>query len=147
MTLPAACQIPPVVREVARQVEALGGALRELSLALHARPELKFAEHFAADRLCALLGTHGFDVQPGAGGLETAFVARHNGSGAGPTIAVLCEYDALPGISQQAQPTRELEQQDQQQRQDEVELLLHRQRPGVPQRRAEVILEVQQVGK
>jgi amidohydrolase len=98
MTLPAACQVPPVVREVARQVEALGGELRELSLALHARPELKFAEHFAAERLGMLLTRHGFWVQPGAGGLETAFVARHGASRPGPTIAVLCEYDALPGI-------------------------------------------------
>jgi amidohydrolase len=32
------------------------------------------------------------------GGLETAFVARHEGHGDGPTVAILMEYDALPGL-------------------------------------------------
>ena len=47
----------------------------------------------------------GFKVERGVAGLPTAFVASY-GSGK-PVIAILGEYDALPGISQKAQPTKE----------------------------------------
>ncbi|HEX6084177.1 MAG TPA: amidohydrolase [Thermoanaerobaculia bacterium] len=47
----------------------------------------------------------GFRVTRGAGGLPTAFVAEF-GSGK-PVIGIMGEYDALPGISQKAQPTKE----------------------------------------
>jgi aminobenzoyl-glutamate utilization protein B len=47
----------------------------------------------------------GFQVERGVGGLPTAFVASY-GEGK-PVIAILGEYDALPGISQKAQPTKE----------------------------------------
>src|SRR5262249_22747222 len=42
------------------------------------------------------LAGQGYDVEPGAFGLETAFAARL-GTGK-PRVAILCEYDALPGI-------------------------------------------------
>ena len=73
------------------------GALLDASHRIHAHPELGFAEHHAHDVLTALLEEAGLRVTRGAFGLETAFEARA-GSGSGPTIAVLCEYDALPGI-------------------------------------------------
>jgi aminobenzoyl-glutamate utilization protein B len=46
----------------------------------------------------------GFRVTRGVAGLPTAFVAEF-GQGS-PVIGILGEYDALPGISQKAQPTR-----------------------------------------
>ena len=45
-----------------------------------------------------MLKSHGFIIEKGIGGLETAFRAEYNGKGKGPTIAYLAEYDALPGI-------------------------------------------------
>jgi amidohydrolase len=69
--------------------------LWDVALALHGDPETAFAEHRAADRLCAELT--GFDVERGIAGMPTAFVARH-GTGTGPTVALLLEYDALPGL-------------------------------------------------
>jgi aminobenzoyl-glutamate utilization protein B len=48
---------------------------------------------------------HGFTVERGVAGLPTAFIASY-GSGH-PIIGILGEYDALPGISQRAQPTPE----------------------------------------
>ncbi len=74
----------------------LDDRLWEVALALHAEPELAFAEHRAAERLCAELAADGFAVERGVAGLETAFVAR-SGSG-GPCVALLLEYDALPGL-------------------------------------------------
>jgi aminobenzoyl-glutamate utilization protein B len=49
--------------------------------------------------------SQGFKVERGVAGLPTAFVASY-GEGK-PVIAILGEYDALPGISQKAQPTKE----------------------------------------
>lgn len=77
-------------------VDAERDALLELSARIHAHPELCYTEHRAAGWLADYLENRGFAVQRGAYGLATAFAARL-GSGR-PRVAVLCEYDALPGI-------------------------------------------------
>lgn len=46
----------------------------------------------------------GFQVEAGVAGIPTAFVATY-GSGK-PVIAILAEYDALPGLAQQANPEK-----------------------------------------
>ncbi|XVQ06364.1 M20 family metallopeptidase [Spirillospora sp. CA-255316] len=63
---------------------------------IFAHPETAFEEVRAARTLSSWLADEGFAVEPGAGGLPTAFTARF-GRGE-PTVAVLLEYDALPGI-------------------------------------------------
>jgi aminobenzoyl-glutamate utilization protein B len=59
-------------------------------------------------RSAALLAAHaekqGFHVERGVAGMPTAFVASY-GQGR-PVVAVLGEYDALPGLSQMAVPER-----------------------------------------
>ncbi|MGI8983049.1 MAG: amidohydrolase [Acidimicrobiales bacterium] len=74
------------------EVDRRADLLLEVSHRIHGHPELLFAETFAADVLASALGT-----EAGAYGLDTAFEKRI-GSGAGPAVAVICEYDALPGI-------------------------------------------------
>src|SRR5690606_23379878 len=61
-----------------------------------ARPELRYEERFAHDLLAGVLEREGLAVNRSARGVETAFEAAAGASG--PTVAVLCEYDALPGI-------------------------------------------------
>ena len=78
--------------EVDRRAEMLVETSREI----HSHPELNYDEHFAHQLLTDILVAEGFEVERGACDLETAFVARAGSTG--PTIAVLCEYDALPGI-------------------------------------------------
>ena len=78
------------------RVDAERAALVELSARIHAHPELCFEEERAAGWLCDYLESRGLAVERGAYGLKTAFAARA-GSGE-PRVAVLCEYDALPGI-------------------------------------------------
>lgn len=73
-------------------------AMDRLSLAIHGRPEIRFEERFAAAELTRWLAGAGFAVGSPVGGLDTAFVARHRGERPGPTVAVLLEYDALPGL-------------------------------------------------
>jgi amidohydrolase len=78
------------------EVEARADVLLDASHQIHARPELNYEEHFAHDLLSDLLEAEGIEVERGAYGLPTAFRATVGSTG--PTIAVLCEYDALPGI-------------------------------------------------
>ncbi|MBP0650209.1 amidohydrolase, partial [Mycobacterium tuberculosis] len=63
-------------------------------------PELNYTEVAACAEHQAMLEAEGFKVTPGFAGLPTA-VMGEAGEG-GPVIAILGEYDALPGLSQQA---------------------------------------------
>jgi amidohydrolase len=84
-------------QRVAHAVERLGDQLTALSQDIHAHPELAFEEIHAADRLGRFLAAQGFRVEPGVGGVPTAFRASLE-IGRGPTVGILCEYDALPGL-------------------------------------------------
>src|ERR1700712_3067281 len=77
-------------------VDEHAAVLVEASHSIHAHPELGFEEHHAHRVLTQILEDAGVSVERGAYGLPTAFAARAGTTG--PTIAVLCEYDALPGI-------------------------------------------------
>jgi len=84
-------------KDVSAAVEGMREELLALSHAIHAEPELALEEHKAAARLTASVEAHGLPVQRGAFGLETAYVSEF-GRDDGPNIAILSEYDALPGI-------------------------------------------------
>ena len=70
--------------------------LLTLSKEIHADPELAYKEDRAALRIRTLLERRGHSVEIGTGGLATAFRAR--AGPAGPTVALLAEYDALKGV-------------------------------------------------
>lgn len=83
-------------RAVEAEITRRRPELEAIAQALYDRPELGFEEHATADLLTAHLRDAGFDVRRPAYGLDTAFAATV-GTG-GPHVAVLAEYDALPGI-------------------------------------------------
>ncbi len=83
--------------DVCRAVDSLRAELLRLSHEIHANPELAFEERHAAALLVDALREAGLDVDAPAYGLETAFAAEFGG-GDGSCVAVLAEYDALPGI-------------------------------------------------
>jgi amidohydrolase len=88
---------PEDVRELVADAAAeLGDELVALSRDVHAHPEEAFGEHRSVRAVADLLERHGVGSEVGVGGLETSLVARAGGDG--PHIAVLAEYDALPGI-------------------------------------------------
>jgi aminobenzoyl-glutamate utilization protein B len=66
--------------------------------------ETAFEETKSAEILASYAEKNGFTVERGVAGMPTAFVATY-GSGS-PVISVLGEFDALPGISQKATPTK-----------------------------------------
>ena len=71
-----------------------------LSDEIFAFAETGFEERRSAAALAAALESEGFSIRHGIAGMETAFEASY-GSG-GMVIAILGEYDALPGLSQVA---------------------------------------------
>lgn len=87
-----------VKEKVAAAVDRLADDLEQLSHRIHDHPELAFKEEQAHAWLTEFLETHGARVERGVGGLPTAFRATIAGTAAGPTIAIMAEYDALPGI-------------------------------------------------
>ena len=84
-------------QRITESVERLGDELTVLSHRIHAHPELAFEETRACGWLVDFLGRQGFRVEAGVGGVSTAFRASFE-TGAGPTLAILCEYDALPEV-------------------------------------------------
>ena len=85
--------------QLGRDVEALRDELYAISDFLYQHPEIGFQEYQACKYLSGFLKDRGFDVHQGIGGLETAFLGLpQNGPRVRPTIALLAEYDALPGI-------------------------------------------------
>ena len=64
---------------------------------IHAHPEIGHQEVQAAQRLTELLQKAGIESEMGTAGMATAFKAEL-GSQARPRVAILAEYDALPGL-------------------------------------------------
>ena len=72
----------------------------DLSDRIWGMPELCYAEHRSCAEHTAMLEAEGFRVTRNVAGIPTA-VMGEAGEG-GPVIAILGEYDALPGLSQEA---------------------------------------------
>jgi amidohydrolase len=87
-----------LVTLVDAQLERERRSLVDLSHRIHAHPEIRFEEHRASAWLAEALESRGFAVERGVGRLPTAFRATRRGRPGGPTIAILSEYDALPGL-------------------------------------------------
>src|SRR4029453_10863665 len=87
-------------RELWQGMDAKSRAFFELSDGIWAEPELNYQEHRAAARHTAMLEREGFRVTRAIAGIPTAMMGEA-GDG-GPVIAILGEYDALAGLSQEA---------------------------------------------
>ena len=88
--------IDEVKSTVCARIDALSTGLLDVSHDIHAHPELNYEEHHAHAVLTDFLQAQGIAPERSAYGLATAFNAQVGGSG--PQVAVLCEYDALPGV-------------------------------------------------
>ena len=90
-------EVSDLKNDVCRDIDARSADLVSISHQLHEHPETNFEEHFAHKILTDYIQESKFNVTRKAFDLDTAFDLRVAG-GDGPTVAVLCEYDALPGI-------------------------------------------------
>ncbi len=87
-------------KDIWLKVDAKREAFIALSDRVWSMPEICYTEARSMAEHEAMLRGEGFRVTPGVAGIPTAVVGEA-GEG-GPVIAILGEYDALPGLSQQA---------------------------------------------
>ena len=78
-------------------VDSIAEDLKSLARRIHDNPELRFEEHKASAWISELLVRHGHEVERNLGGMPTALRARA-GASRGRRVAILAEYDALPGV-------------------------------------------------
>lgn len=91
-------EIQELKRLVQDAVDAQRDRLFSISRWLYENPELGSEEFKASELLTAELERNGFKVDRGILGMPTAFSATYRGREEGPRVAVLAEYDALPGV-------------------------------------------------
>lgn len=77
--------------------------LQELMVKMWTVAEIRYEEFQSMDAMTTILKEHGYQVETGVFGLPTAYRAVY-GHGK-PVIGLLAEYDALDGLSQQADVT------------------------------------------
>ncbi|WGR72989.1 MULTISPECIES: M20 family metallopeptidase [unclassified Bradyrhizobium] len=87
-------------KEVWDRVDAHKSKFFELSDRIWDHPELNYTEFFASKEHSGMLASEGFSVKEALAEIPTAIMGEA-GEG-GPVIAILGEYDALPGLSQEA---------------------------------------------
>ncbi|PSR21523.1 MAG: amidohydrolase [Sulfobacillus acidophilus] len=94
---------------VPKEVKVLRNAIRSwidksaedlwrIAYQIHSFKEVKFQEYRSSAILADWLESHGFSVNRGLAGLDTAFVAECSVGSGGPVLAFVAEYDALPKI-------------------------------------------------
>ena len=86
--------------EIWRLVDARKDDFEALSDRVWGMPELCYSEFRSCAEHTAMLEQHGFRVTRNVAGIPTAVVGEAGEDG--PVIAILGEYDALPGLSQEA---------------------------------------------
>ena len=91
-------------KAIIASIEKHEAKLIEISDGIWAAAETAFEEDQSSKLLSDYAETQGFTVERGVAGMPTAFVATY-GSGK-PVISVLGEFDALPGLSQKTEPTK-----------------------------------------
>lgn len=88
-----------------KMVDKREASLARLAHSIWDYAEVGYQETKSAALLADELQKGGFTVQRGVAGMPTAFTASFK-RGDGPVIAILAEYDALPGLAQDATPER-----------------------------------------
>ncbi|HBS30502.1 MAG TPA: amidohydrolase [Parvularcula sp.] len=108
IALPAAAQEKPTLSAEAQallaRIDARSGDIAEVAGALWDYAEVGYKEEKSSGLLKDRLRAEGFSIEEGVAGIPTAFVASFGGGG--PVIAILAEFDALPGINQDRQASR-----------------------------------------
>lgn len=86
------------------EIDSKQKAYADIAHTIWEEAEMGYLEYNSSALLKSTLEKEGFRIESGVAEIPTAFVAEY-GSGS-PVIAILAEYDALPGLSQQAVPEK-----------------------------------------
>ena len=87
-----------VRKKLLSEADALRPAAVRMLRAITGYSELPLREVRTSDTLASFLGERGFRVRRGVAGMETAFRAEFPFGRGKPSVALLCEMDALPGL-------------------------------------------------
>ncbi|WP_269713735.1 amidohydrolase [Caulobacter sp. NIBR2454] len=87
-------------------VDAYTPKMNDTALKIWGYAELGYQEVKSTALLQSELKAAGFTIKAGVAGEPTGFIASFK-NGSGPVIAILAEFDALPGLSQAAVPTKQ----------------------------------------
>ena len=87
-----------ILKELEKNTDAYG----EIAQQIWDYAEMGYLEEQSTALLQKTLSDEGFAIKSGVAGIPTAFIAEY-GSGA-PVVAILGEFDALPGLSQERVP-------------------------------------------
>lgn len=90
---------------IIQHIESHSDQYKEVAHQIWEWAELGYQEHQSSELLQETLRQAGFTIEAGVAGIPTAFVASY-GHGE-PVIGLMGEFDALPGVSQAATPTKE----------------------------------------
>ena len=102
------CTIDPTFRrnyfmselknQISQFIDTNAKIYQDISLAIHAKPEVSDFEYFASQTLSEQLKKEGFEIELPAAGHRTGFAATYKSKKPGPTVVFLAEYDALAGL-------------------------------------------------
>lgn len=87
-----------IKKKIAAQVDSLEKEIASVNEYIFRNPEVCYEERKAAALLKEKLAGEGFKVAAPQAGLDTAFTASSGGAGKSPKVALIAEYDALPGM-------------------------------------------------
>ena len=87
-----------VKSEMSDYIDSISPALNTISDKIFDKPELGFHEYYASKLICDAFSKEGFRTELGVGKLDTSFKAVYENGTWGPSIGLLCEYDALEGL-------------------------------------------------
>ena len=92
------------VEQTFKKLDAKTSQYGEIAQTIWNYAEMGYKEEKSAALLQKTLKDEGFTITTGVAGIPTAFVAEYGSEG--PVIGILGEYDALPGLSQEAVPEK-----------------------------------------
>jgi len=109
LAMPSALAAAPLTEAqgagIIAAVDARAPSIQSAALDIWRFAEVGYQESKSSALLQKQLKDAGFDVKANVAGMPTAFIATFR-NGAGPVIGLLAEFDALPGLSQAAEPDR-----------------------------------------
>ena len=92
-------------KTVMNNLDLQAATYEKMALQIWEWAEVGYQEEKSSQLLKNQLADAGFEIKDGVASIPTAFVAEY-GQGE-PVIAILAEFDALPGVSQKALPMRD----------------------------------------
>lgn len=86
------------MERIDKALDQIRDEAKKMTLEIHDNPEIGLQEFLACRLQCEFLEKHGFEIERNFCGIETSYKACYKGAKNGPKIAMLAEYDGLPGV-------------------------------------------------